>query len=267
VRAVEIEELGHVPFVRHQVDPATVEGSWTSAGPSARTSAAASAAASAATSAGASARASVVLARRPLPRGRTLVATGFGPEEQLRPLLAQVATAGVRPERVMVDAPVAVVPRAWPLTELRTWHWMLSTTTPPADPARLERVSEEAEVSALLDAAAPDSLARPGTPGVESWHGLREDGTLVAVGALVRQPDGTGHVRAVTVAPAWRGRGLGRALSTGLTRLAQAGTGIASLGVYTDNAPALAIYRGLGYEVRHTFTTGPVAAVSAGRDS
>jgi ribosomal protein S18 acetylase RimI-like enzyme len=242
VRAVGIEELGHVPFVRHQVDPAAVEGAWVSGG------------------------ASVVLAHRPLPRGRTLVAAGFGPEEELRALLARVASDAVRPERVMVDATVAVVPGPWPVTELRTWHWMLSTTTTPADPAPLEEVPDEEEVSALLDAAAPDSLARPGTPGVESWHGLREDGELVAVGALVRQPDGTGHLRAVTVAPAWRGRGLGRALSTGLTRLAQVGTGVASLGVYTDNAPALAIYTGLGYEIRHTFTTGPVA-FSAGRGS
>jgi GNAT superfamily N-acetyltransferase len=243
VHAVGVEELGHLPFVRHQVDPRSVEGAW------------------------ASGAAAVVLAHRFLPQGSALVATGFGPEDELGPLLTRVAAEGVRPGRVMVDADITAVPDPWRPAELYRWYWMLSTTPPPDDPVPLERVPDEDEVSALLDDAAPDSLARPGTPGVESWHGLRERGALVAVGALVRQPDGTGHLRAVTVATRWRGRGLGRALSTGLTRLAQAGTGVSSLGVYTHNAPAVAIYAGLGYVPQHTFTAGPVAAVTAGRGS
>jgi ribosomal protein S18 acetylase RimI-like enzyme len=237
-RRVEVGELGHVPFVRHQVDPAQVEGAWRAGG------------------------AAAVLAHRPLPQGRVLAVHGFGADDDLAPLLERLAADGVRPDRVMVDADAATIPAAWPLTELRSWHWMLSTTPPPEDPLPVERVDDEDEVTALLDAEAPDSLARPGTPGVESWHGVREEGVLVAVGAVVRQPDGTGHLRAVTVASRLRGRGIGRALSTALTRLARAGTGVASLGVYTDNEPALRIYRDLGYAVAHTFRSGPVSASS-----
>ena len=119
------------------------------------------------------------------------------------------------------------------------------------------------EVDALLDEAAPDSHARPGTPGVEAWLGVRDDdGTLVGVGAVVRQPDGTGHLRAVTVLEHARGRGLGRELSTAMTRRAMRGPGVASLGVYLDNEPALRIYRGLGYEVAHSFSSGPVSGSS-----
>jgi ribosomal protein S18 acetylase RimI-like enzyme len=80
---------------------------------------------------------------------------------------------------------------------------------------------------------------------------------------VLRQPDGTGHVRAVAVAQSHRGRGLGRELSRALTRAAMGGSGVCSLGVYVDNEPALRTYRGLGYEVVHTFTSGPVTARSS----
>lgn len=234
-RVVGVDELRHVPFVRHQIDPALVEGAWVLG------------------------EASVVLAHRLLPRGRVLAVHGFGADDDLAPLLTTLAADGVRPDRVMVDADAATVPAAWPLSDLRSWHWMLSTTPPPHDPLPVERLDDEQEVAALLDVEAPDSLARPGTPGIEAWHGVREAGALAAVGAVLRQPDGTGHLRAVTVASRSRGRGLGRALSTTLTRLAQAGTGVSSLGVYTDNEPALRIYGDLGYAVAHTFRSGPVS--------
>jgi ribosomal protein S18 acetylase RimI-like enzyme len=76
---------------------------------------------------------------------------------------------------------------------------------------------------------------------------------------VLRQPDGTGHVRGVAVAESQRGRGLGRELSRALTRAAMADSGVCSLGVYVDNEPALRTYRSLGYEVVHTFTSGPVS--------
>jgi ribosomal protein S18 acetylase RimI-like enzyme len=65
-------------------------------------------------------------------------------------------------------------------------------------------------------------------------------------------------VRGVAVAEAHRGRGLGRELSRALTLRAMRESGVCSLGVYVDNEPALRIYRGLGYDVVHTFTSGPV---------
>ena len=114
-------------------------------------------------------------------------------------------------------------------------------------------------MNALLDAFAPDAHARPGSPRVESWLGMRMDGVLLAVGALARQHDRTGHLRAVTVAPEVRGRGIGRELSAALTLAAlHGGSGVATLGVYVDNLPAVAIYRRLGYDVVHTFASGPV---------
>ena len=234
VRSVGVEELDEVPFVRHQVDPSLVEGAWRSGD------------------------AAAVLAHRRLPGGRVLAVHGFGAGADLAPLLERIAAGGVRPDRVMVDADAAVIPAAWALTELRSWHWMLTTQPAAAPEAAVEVVTDEAEVAALLDRVSPDSLARPGTPGIEAWLGVRNDGALVATGGVLRQPDGTGHVRAVAVDPAHRGRGLGRDVSRAVTRAAMADTGVCSLGVYTDNEPALRIYGDLGYAVAHTFRSGPV---------
>lgn len=237
VRAVAIEELDHLPFVRHQVDPTRVEGAWVAG------------------------EAAAVVVRRTLAAGEVRVASAFGTPADLRPLLAAVADCTPPPDRLLLDAPDATpVPDRWRLAEVRRWHWMLTTRVPDPVDVEVEEVPEEAEVDALLDLAAPDSHARPGTPGIEAWLGVRDEArALVAVGAVVRQPDGSGHLRAVTVHPRARVRGLGRALSTTMTRRAMAGSGVASLGVYVDNEPALRIYRGLGYAPVHTFVSGPVS--------
>ena len=100
----------------------------------------------------------------------------------------------------------------------------------------------------------------PGMPDIECWLGVRSEGRLVGVGAVARQADGTGHLRAVTVLPSLRGQGLGTGLSAALTARALAGrSGVATLGVYVDNDTAVALYRRLGYAVVHTFVSGPVS--------
>ncbi len=54
----------------------------------------------------------------------------------------------------------------------------------------------------LLDVANPDSFARPGIDGIDAWLGIRAAGELVAVGAVLRMADRTGHLRGVSVLPA-----------------------------------------------------------------
>ncbi len=238
MRVVGVSELGHLPFVRHAVDPGRVLGAWRLD------------------------EAAAVLARRPMARELLTTITCFGPAPDQTRLLAALTAEVAPPDRLTVAAPVEVVPDGWRLREVRHWHWMLSSTPPSGEPPDVVEVDDPDEVDALLDAAAPDSHARPGTPGVEAWLGLRDGRSLVAVGAVVRQPDGSGHLRAVTVAPHARGRGLGRELSVALTHRAMRGPGVASLGVYADNEPALRIYHGLGYEVAHAFTSGPVTGSS-----
>ena len=226
------------PWVRHHTDPDAVERAYLGDG-----------------------AAWIEMTNR-LPGGRGTMAVALGTPETLAPLLRDVAALGAAPARLIVPAAALdVVPASLRPHPVRDWHWMLTTAMPPEPALPVVEVGDAAEIDALLDVGQPDAHTRPGSPRVEAWLGIRDRAELVAVGALRRQADGSGNLGAVTVAPHARGRGLGLALSAGLTRRALAGpAGTATLGVYTDNAPALAVYGRLGYEVVHTFTAGPVSA-------
>ncbi|WP_211357241.1 GNAT family N-acetyltransferase [Nocardioides rubriscoriae] len=189
----------------------------------------------------------------------------LGPRAELDALIGAVAPSAPRPWRVVVEAAsLPALPAAWEPTRPRRWHWMTTRSAPARSTARpgvtVAEVPPE-EVDAVLDEANPGSFARSGTPGLERWLGVRaDDGRLVAVGALLRQHDGTGHLRGIATLAAHRGRGLGEAVTAALTtRALAAGPGLATLGVYTDNDVAVGLYRRLGYEVVHTFVAGVTA--------
>ncbi|MFD6755052.1 GNAT family N-acetyltransferase [Micromonospora gifhornensis] len=56
-----------------------------------------------------------------------------------------------------------------------------------------------------------------------------------------------GFLAGLTVDPAFRGRGLGAALTAGMSRALAARHDLLALGVYTANVGALRLYRRLGY--------------------
>lgn len=231
-------------FARHQVDPAQVTRAWLRGG-------------------------AVVLdgvRGRPGEEDEGPVYTALGRPEDLEPLMAGVARLAARPARLRVERPAAVPP-SWEWSDPHDWHWMLTGQVPPADERwQVEELDVEREaeaVDALLDVANPDSHARPGAPGVVTWLGVRDSDDrdrLLGVGALQRMHDGTLHLRGVAVRPDARGAGVGAALSAALTtRAVTRGSGVATLGVYTDNEVALRLYERLGYTVAHTFRSGVLA--------
>ncbi len=174
--------------------------------------------------------------------------------------VARLATLAVdlidEPGRVSVEAAAYdVLPEPWRLPVSGHWHWMLTHDAPPPHPLEptVVKVTDAALIDGLLDVANPGSFARPGSRGVECWLGIPGDDGLLAVGALYRDPSGAGHLRSVTTHPAGAGRGLGTAVSAALTRRALAVCGTATLGVYVDNAPALAVYDRLGFRTHVSF--------------
>jgi len=80
-----------------------------------------------------------------------------------------------------------------------------------------------------------------------------KDGKVVGFHWTKVHPDNVGEVYVVGVDPAAQGGGLGRALTLkGLHHLRDQGLGDTILYVESDNAPALAVYRKLGFEVAQT---------------
>lgn len=236
------------PFVRHQVDRRTVERAW--------------------------ARGAAVVVQGGRHRSRNTqpgpVLTCLGPRDDLGPLLRDVDQAlDARPGRVTVERDACpAMPPGWSFRHVRTWDWLWTCTRPDGSPRHaVEDLSEPhhaAAVDAVLDAANADSFARPGAPGVETWLGVRLAGRLVGLGALERMADGTGHLRGVSVLADARGNGVGSAVSHALTAHALAsGSGVATLGCYADNEPALAIYHRLGYRTAHRFYSGAVVRPSS----
>ncbi|MFB9314978.1 GNAT family N-acetyltransferase [Nocardioides plantarum] len=190
------------------------------------------------------------------------VVVGLGPRDDLSPLLGVVGAAAARPGRVIVDASVADdVPARWPLEDPRAWLWMTTTAlTDPVPTGRVRELSDLSEVDALLDDAAPHSLTRPATAGAECWLGTHDGHRLVSAGALTRRSSGAGHLGGIVTAGSHARRGLGTAVTAALTARALArGPGLATLGVYTDNATAIGVYRRLGYREERTFVSGAVA--------
>jgi ribosomal protein S18 acetylase RimI-like enzyme len=78
---------------------------------------------------------------------------------------------------------------------------------------------------------------------------VRIDGEPVATGERFTF-DGASYISSIGTRPPWRGRGLGRLITTALARDSVAGgIDLVYLGVYAENARAMRLYERLGFEV------------------
>ncbi|WP_416905238.1 GNAT family N-acetyltransferase [Micromonospora echinospora] len=137
-----------------------------------------------------------------------------------------------------------------PVVQHNDWDFLWATAPPPPQPdeervVRLTRADLPA-LTALVDAAYPGTTSPPGDPRVVDWYGIRAGDRLVAAGADRSQGE-IGFLAGLTVAPTERGRGLGAALTVGMTRALFARYDHVALGVYTHNVGALRLYRRLGF--------------------
>ena len=148
------------------------------------------------------------------------------------------------------------------LTPTPPFGWM-TTRQPPthaAGTAMLARDGDHAEIAALLDGALPDSLARPGLPGVARWWVQTDASGVAACAADAFSAPTVGLLAGVATAGRVRGRGLGRNVTeTALGALVR-DYGSAALMVDADNVAAQSLYHSVGMTYRPLRAAAPPPA-------
>lgn len=145
------------------------------------------------------------------------------------------------------------------------WEWMWTVTAPPREPGEedlveLSDTDDAAEIGRMIAAHNPRAWAEPGSGRTELWLGLRDErGELIAIGGMERLDTGVPHLGGILTATGLRGRGLGRLVSAALTRRALAEGPVCTLGMYSDNIPARAVYRRLGYRTAKAWSSRRLA--------
>jgi ribosomal protein S18 acetylase RimI-like enzyme len=218
----------------------------------------------------------VAVERRGRRHGLVVIPTpGDDPARGVDRMLAAIAGEG-HVERLGLTS--LSVPQEWaPLLAARfeldgggDWDWMWATTTPDRVPGeeRLVELDDRADADELIELAAhsPRGEGEPGTGVSELWLGIRDDrGRLVAAGAMQRLPSGAPHLAGIVVATDLRGRGLGAAVTAGLTRAGLADSGVCTLGMYSDNDPARRVYLRLGYRTAWAWCSRRLVRAATGR--
>jgi GNAT superfamily N-acetyltransferase len=137
------------------------------------------------------------------------------------------------------------------------WEWLCTSTAAPEHPdVVVLGPADLEEVTALLALASPRHSATA-DDHVREWVGVRDAaGRLVACAAHTEHVQGVPHLASVATHPDVRGRGLGRAVTGTLTaRALRAGAPVVTLGLYSDNAVARRMYRGLGFGCEHRWSS------------
>ncbi|SDO83466.1 GNAT family N-acetyltransferase [Lentzea jiangxiensis] len=193
-----------------------------------------------------------------LARRRRLVLAG--PAEGVASLLAAHGRGvDLRPlmERRLAEEVEPLMPSPW--VEDKPFGWMDRTGTLdlPGDASWLTGTDD---VTPLLREANPDSWAWPGEKGVRRWAGIHDDSnTLVATAAEAWSSTDVGFMMGVAVHPSRTNQGLGHRVCQFVTSSLLTRYGTCALFVENHNAPAIAVYRKLGFGYRDVTTLLPAA--------
>ncbi|RLP94526.1 GNAT family N-acetyltransferase [Micromonospora sp. CV4] len=188
-----------------------------------------------------------------LPPGQGPAGGGIGPAGPALELCSALASAGALRAEQWLHLPrhdPALLAGRLAVSRHDDWDFHWTDAPPPAQPdeQRVVRLAEadHPALEALIDEAFPSTTSRPGDPRVVDWYGIRDGDRLVAAGADRSRGD-IGFLAGLTVAPDQRGRGLGAALTAGMTRALLTRYDTVGLGVYPDNVGAVRLYRRLGF--------------------
>ncbi len=149
-------------------------------------------------------------------------------------------------------------------------HWDFMWTRDVPDPVRAPEGVDLEELHDIDDAELIEKFGARHNPSFEGfpgrgyatlWLAARgEHGDLLGVGAMHELGSGMPHLAGIVVAATHRGRGVGRLITTALTRAAVEEAGVSTLGVYRDNAAATHLYDSLGYRTAHRLHTRSLRA-------
>lgn len=195
---------------------------------------------------------------------------GVGPAAAVGAVVGAVAEQVPAAER-------ASLPRGWtdalPSTlsasELSHWDWMWTDTAPPptrgADQVRWLGPADDDAVRALLREVSPGASTWPGDDRSRRWAGVVDQtGRLVACLADTSRGPSVGNLSSVAVAHDARRNGYGRAVVSWAARQYFAeGAQLVTLGMYSDNDAARAMYQRLGFRCEHAFTGAALARATA----
>lgn len=195
----------------------------------------------------------------------TLVALADGDPAALHALLA--GAAGELPPRFYAHltpgAEAALADRHE--MELLGRHWKMALAAPVGGPpddavARLGP-ADAGEAVAFYAASYPTSYFEPVNLERGPYVAIRDDHGIAAVaGVHVCSPaKRVASLGNIATRPDMRGRGLARRVTAALCRLLQVEIDVIGLNVRADNAPAIACYRGVGFEIRHAYDEWRVA--------
>jgi GNAT superfamily N-acetyltransferase len=173
------------------------------------------------------------------PLGR--IAHGLGPLDAVRGLIHRAGPVG------WINMPrLASPPPGFEVRDHWDFRWSPRAAPAQAGQERVVPVEDAAAVNAVLDAAFPDSMLRPGHPLVRRWYGVWERDALVAC-AADRSAGDVGVLGAIAVHPDHRRRGLGAAVTAALTTDLHSEYGLVGLGVIAGNEAATRLYERLGF--------------------
>lgn len=112
------------------------------------------------------------------------------------------------------------------------------------------------EINTFLSQASPTASTPAGDPEILTWHGIRDENGLIAVGAATRWKSGAAVLVSIATDPRVRGRGLATDVTASLTEMFfQRGEHRVTLGLYAGNQAAAKAYTKVGYRLLEEFSS------------
>jgi predicted GNAT family acetyltransferase len=149
---------------------------------------------------------------------------------------------------LFTTAPIPVPDGLVPMMQLTALQMGAMRMEAPAGGAPIESLGDgaAAEMAALVEQTRPGPFASR-THELGTYLGIRIGGQLVAMAGERMRLNGASEVSAVCTHPEHRGKGYARRLVAALSRQILERGEMPFLHVFSNNAPAIALYRQMGF--------------------